>query len=480
MVAVALTLPVAFGVRVADVLVSAGYELAYVLAPGWLAYRALSTRPGSPLRQLTFGWALGYVLEILCFIATAAIAQRWLLTAYPLAMAAVTLPVIARRGRTEGGARRRADTRPRAPGWAWAIAVIAALTLAYASVADYTLAPLPSVDRTVLYHPDQVFHLSIAAEAKHHWPLRDPAVSGAPLAYHVFGHIHVAAVSQVTGVDLPAVYLRLYLIPLLILLSLQFAYAGRALTGNPWVGVVAAGLMLLIGELDVDPRQTLPNGAFYGYFFNSLYQSPSFVLGLVFFLPAVLLLKDLLDPARPPWRWRDWLILLLLLIGAGGAKVTILPLLVGSLCLFALWQLWTSRRLSAAVAQAIGAVVLVMGGFYLAQYRGHSSGTSIDPFGATDSMLGTHLVKSWLSGAPGPLGSAALLDVAGTVAGLTALLAAPLIGLPFLLRSIGRLEARHAWLLALFASGLAGFLLIDPQQPVLPLLRLRRRRTPVG
>ena len=461
----ALGLPLAFDVGLGDTLLCFGYELVYVLVPGWLAFRALSARPGSPLRQLTFGWALGYVLEILAFIGSAAIDQRWLLVVYPVAVGALTLPRLLRGRRSAGGGREPESAGRGAPAWAWAAAATAALTLVYAAVADYTVAPLPSTEHAVVYHPDQVFHLSIAAEAMNHWPMRDARVSGEAHAYHVFGHIHVAAMSQVTGVDLPVVYLRLYLIPLLILLTLQFTYAGRALTGNVWVGVAAAGLMLLVGELDVDPRQTLPNGAFYGYFFNSLYQSPSFVLGLALFLPAVLLLNDLLDPAKPPLRRREWLLLGLFLVGCAGAKVTIPPVLVGGLGLFALWRLLTSRRLRTLLPAALGAgaVLVVMVGFYLAQYRGHSSGTSLDLFGSTDSMLGVNLVKSWLEGAPGPLGSHALQDVVGTVVGLLALLAAPMIGLPFLLWARGRgLEPRHIWLLGIFATGLAGFLLIDP------------------
>ena len=61
------------------------------MLPGWATYRVLSRDPGGPLRQLAIGWALGYVLEILAFMATAATGTR------PLVRRLSALVVTARR-----------------------------------------------------------------------------------------------------------------------------------------------------------------------------------------------------------------------------------------------------------------------------------------------------------------------------------------------------------------------------------------------
>src|SRR5439155_23796151 len=60
----ALALWLAGGVRIDEIARYVGYELGFVVLPGWLVYRALVPRPGGRLRSLVFGWSLGYLLEI--------------------------------------------------------------------------------------------------------------------------------------------------------------------------------------------------------------------------------------------------------------------------------------------------------------------------------------------------------------------------------------------------------------------------------
>ncbi len=440
--------------RSSTLLWESAYQLGWLIVPGVLVYRALSPRAGSILRQLAIGWALGYVLEILAFAATAAVGVRELLYAYPILVAAAAIPVIRRRAAEE-------DTTSERGRWEWGLAAVLLVAFAYLAVASFSQTPLPSTDHTTVYHPDHPFHVSIAAEAKHHWPLLDSQVFGEPRAYHVFSHIHLAAMSQVTGIDLPAVYFRLYSIPLIVLLALQMVVAARSLGRSPWVGVVAVALLFLVGEIDLDPRERYADTPFGGLFFAYLHDSPSFLLGLVFFVPAIVLLYELLAAERMRANAGQWALVALLLVGCGGAKVTTLPVLVGGLGLFVLWERIATGRLNRQALAGAGLAAAVMAGFYLVQYRGHSSGTSLDPLASTDSMLGVDLVESWLEGAPGLLGSTAVLDAGGSVVVLLALLAAPLIGIAWWLRRGNGLEVRHRWLFALFLSGLGGFLLID-------------------
>src|SRR5262245_32999379 len=53
-------LEVAYGVGLGDALLYLGFEIAFAIVPGVLVYRALSSRPGTWLRQLAIGWTVGY------------------------------------------------------------------------------------------------------------------------------------------------------------------------------------------------------------------------------------------------------------------------------------------------------------------------------------------------------------------------------------------------------------------------------------
>src|SRR5688500_4162829 len=83
-VAAAVVLWLAFGVRGDEIARFIGYELSFVLAPGWFVYRAVASEPGGRLQQLVLGWSLGYLIGIGAFAATAAAGTRDVFYAYPL------------------------------------------------------------------------------------------------------------------------------------------------------------------------------------------------------------------------------------------------------------------------------------------------------------------------------------------------------------------------------------------------------------
>src|SRR5947209_8147888 len=85
----AVALWLATGVSAAQAGVFLAYQATFVIGPGWLLYRLLRPGDGFRFRQLVVGWALGYVLEVLAFAATAAAHRRGLLPLYPVAVAAV-------------------------------------------------------------------------------------------------------------------------------------------------------------------------------------------------------------------------------------------------------------------------------------------------------------------------------------------------------------------------------------------------------
>jgi hypothetical protein len=466
-VVVGLAFELAYGVPLADALLYLGYEAGFVVLPGWAAYRALSADPGSPLRQLAIGWALGYVLEILAFMATAATGTRPLLAVYPLLVVAVAVVVIRRRGpakpRPGRGSNEAHEGGPAQLGWLIAAVCIGAI--AYIALAYFPSSPLPGTEN-VSYFPDYPRWIALAADAKNHWPIMDPSVVGEPLPYHYFVNIHLAAASQVTGLGLPLLYLRLFIFPLVVVSVLLLVVAGRALARSWSVGLIAACLAFFVGELRLDASNTfLAHTPFFGLFFTFLFRSPSFLLGLVLFVPLVILVGERIRARPEQILTGEWILIALFMVGASDAKVTILPLLVVALALFAGWSWLSSRRIPTAAWVSAGLALCVAGAVWFLQYRGHASLLRLDPFADVNLMPAVHLIKGDLmANLVSFPGRDLLLDGGGVLFGLLGLFAAPLVGIVWVFRDRGlRLPTVHVWLLALLVAGSGlSFVFIEP------------------
>jgi hypothetical protein len=395
------------GVSASQIARFVAYQGIFVLGPGWLVYRWL--RPGDPwgLRRLAFSWAIGYALECAAFMITAAIGLRSGFLAYPAVVAAATL--LGRRlSRETGGLR-----APRLPrGWAWALAAVCVVSLAYVGLQYFGTSPLPDRVSSASYGLDSVWNLSLAAEALHHWPITDPTVSGTSLTYHLFATFDVAATSQVTGLPVPLVLFRLWPVPLVVLACLQLCVFGATTSRRRWAGPVVAGLVLLGSELNLDPHL--------GYkFANELSDdiiaiSPSFLMGLIFFLPALTLLYEFAaDRATPP---RTMVLLGLLLFGCAGAKATILPVLVGGLGLFVAWRLARGRGVRRPM---IAALCLTGFAYALSDILIYNAagdyGLALDPPGAVRQMPALGIFAHGVPGGLAVLGwmAAVILGLAG-------------------------------------------------------------------
>src|SRR4029079_9994018 len=119
---------------------------------------------------------------------------------------------------------------------------------------------------------------------------------------------------------------------------------------------------------------------FFGLFFTFLIRSPSFLLGLVLFIPLVILIGERIRSRPERTMAGEWILIALFMIGASDAKVTILPLLIAALGTYAVWTLLVSRRVPVAVWAAAGLALAVSGVLWLLQYRGHSGLLELDPF----------------------------------------------------------------------------------------------------
>jgi hypothetical protein len=433
-------------VGVADLARYALYSFVFLLAPGVVAYRALAARPGGLLQSLCIGGALGHALALAAFMLAAAAGARGAFLAYP---ALVLLPAGAvawsRRGRSPG----RKDAFD--PAQIWALAAVAGCALALFAAGGISQAPLPEQKSSASLYPDLVWGISIAAEARHQWPVTTPQVAGEPLRYHTFVFLQMAAVNQVTGIELSVVALRLVPLGLLLLLILQLAYAGRQLSGRAWAGPLAAGAVLLVGDFDLAGGRP---EIFLSTFFSGLFLSPTQLFGLVAFVPAIILIRDLLEgeEAAPG----DLVVLGVLLFAAAGAKGSVLPVMLGGLVLFCLWG-WR-RGLARRALAPLGLTILALAGSYAFVYSGGANGGStLDPLqSAIESFPGARF--SGLA-ERSPLGALVAYPVATA---LTLICLMPVLaGLAWVVRRGRALTATHAWLLALLVTGVAAYLLLD-------------------
>ena len=413
-VAAAAIVWLATGVKPLEVLAFAAYQAVFVVGPGVLVLAALAGRGGSPVTRLAIGWPLGHALELAAFMVTAALGARWLLFLYPPLACGVALWVLLRR-RSAPAAAPAAAALPTAP--TWATAAIVAVGLALLGLGAFATGPLPRSVPSVALHPDNVFHVALAAEARHHWPMSDPNVSGESLRYHVFVHMEAAAVAQSTGIPIDVIVLRLQPVLIVLLIGLQLAWlAGRVARGSPWVPPGAVAILLLANELDVDSEREAP---FTGLFFTDLPLSPTFAFGLPFFIAASgILARALSGPGR--FGRGSWIVLGALLAGAMGAKASTLPVLMAALGLFVVSRLILDRTLDRRALAVLGLTLGVFVVVYLALFSGSGDGGGkIEPFAFLDYAV----LAGAYSGAPASL----VLDLTRTAALLAPWLGALLL-----------------------------------------------------
>ena len=356
-----------FDVSLGNACLLIGYELGFVIAPGILCYILVTGRVALGLEQLAFGWALGYALEIGVFAATAAGGQRSLFSFYPILIAVIAVPYILVTIR-RGGARR---VTLRTGRWTWGVALLQIVLFAYLAELLFAASPAPGTPPRASYYSDQVWFISLTAEARNHWPLQVPNLAGLPLHYQYFFFLHLAAVNQVTGVPIFQEVFRSAIPILTCLVSLQFVYAGRALMRSRAAGIVAASLFFLIGTLKL-----LPNTP------NEFFPDRSQILfGMAFFLPLVTIFGSFVAEPRS-WRdWRKWILALGFMVAAVGAKVTILPVLLGGILAMGLYALLRARRLLIPLSTAAAMIVLVLVAARMAIYR-TSSGLDLSLLGS--------------------------------------------------------------------------------------------------
>ncbi len=367
------------GATLGEVLLFACYELAFALLPGLALFLVLSHRPRSLTETLALAWPLGLAAEIGFFVLAAALGERWLFDLYPPLVVAGGAAVLWPRRRTVLSPLLTAVREGAGRGAAFAVVAAVLAAAAVVFVALFAPSPLPRSVASISYYPDLIFNISLAAEILHHWPFVNPSVAGVPLHYEIFANVDMAATAQITHVELSTIVMRLQPVMLLSLIGTQLFVLGRKLGGGPAAGLVAVALGLFSGEPNISWHVIAGGGA---SALGDLY-SPSYQLGAVFFLAALLVIVDRL-PREAERRWGYWLTLGVLSLGAIGAKATAVPVLAGGLGLFALGQIRVRHGFTVRTirAQDIGALAMVVAAGavgYLLIYRGGGQGVSFKP-----------------------------------------------------------------------------------------------------
>jgi hypothetical protein len=468
--AAAIALWLASGVEVSEIARYLGYEAIFVLAPGLLVFRAISPGTRSLLAQVAIGWPLGLVAEIAFYSLTASLDVRAAFFAYPVI---IGLGALALRRRRERDRPVRSEPEPEpdrevgpgtprlGPAQRWSLAGLCALAIAYVGFTLVAYSPLPGSVPNVLYIEDLLFHMSVAAEAQQHWPVETPQISGVVLHYHYLAHLHLAAIGDVTGIEMPVIVLRLWVVPVLCLLLLQLAAVGRAIAGSAWAGPVTAALFLLVWELDLVTPQLAP--------FLSINQilawgSPSYLLGLVLFVPLMGLIAGLLAPAI---RERlggamsarsAWTAVVILALGAAGAKVVALPLLCAGLAACIAMGLLRRRDLQPVAARCLA---LLAGVFLVAVFALYGTDGGGMRLGAGGNYELVPALVQLRDSFGDSFGAELLFWGLGSVLCTILLLAAPLLGLVFYFRRGGRLGDVEAFLLGMTLAGVLAFVFLE-------------------
>lgn len=441
------------GVRVTEVLRFVAYEAGFVLVPGVVVHAALAgRRTPTLLERLVVGYGLGLAIEIGAFTLTAALDVRGLLPA-------CVLPVYLGAGLAFATGRRQRPSLslPAAANRVgWLGAGLAAITVVWVVFGFFISNPLARTVDSVAYDQDLVWHLALSTEAKNRWPTEDPDIAGESFHYHTFAYRDMAAVSQVTGIPLDVVLLRLFPFAVLLALGGGVALVTRRLGGSDSTALLAAALALLGGELDVDVRREL---AFSGGSLLVHLQSPSFFLGAVLFMPLLFALLEVLglrddepdSSVRPGWR--SLAVLAVLLAAVAGTKANVIPGLLAGLVLFAAADFALRRRLRRGVVEALALGAVIFGAIYLLMYRGGGNSREFDivPLHFGRLLAGNHSDAV-----------AALMTLPGLI-----VILAPLVGIAGLFAVRGwRLPPAQLLLACMFVPGLVLYMaLAQPGGP---------------
>lgn len=409
------------GVAVIEV----GRYLAYwsflIVWPGRILWRWFAPRCGlRPIGSRFDSWeswvcgaVVGYAIELVAYtIARGVGAPRLWVVAPGLVLLVATLAWW--RGRRHHAMRPSSRAEGRSSEWAM-VAVVAYLALWFALMV-YSRLPLGS---GYMSDPDEMFHLALIGELRHHFPATYPYVEyPGSLTYQWFVHAHMAAASWATGLDAELLYRRFEPLVLSGLTVGGFGALAVRLAQNNWAGPIAGAILVMVGSFDVTGTsvgEAAPEDRFLQG--GILVHSPTQTLAYVLAVPAVLLSLHLLSRDSRRWTWLGLLVSFSML---SGTKVTFAPMFVCGFVAAALigWLRFRASPVRALLGGGLAVAVIAVSGVLL--YQGNTQSLGFRPLQTTEyamSALGlaggggvglivvtASLLSMWLASAAGAVG----------------------------------------------------------------------------
>lgn len=376
------------GTAPVDLLRYAGYAVAAVILPGTLVYRGLRRQPHTLVEDLAMGAAVGLTLEIAAWAGFSALNLRGLVWLWPLLVYVpfALIPPLRRHWWVR-------DYRPVPLGWSWSVAGVVSFFTAYLAMVFLDRNPILPTSEGTQQYLDLAYQLSLAGEAKHHFPPDLPQVAGEPLYYHFFAYAHMAMTSMIGSIDLPVVALRLAIPALCALAIVLTATVAWRVSGRPYVGAAAAVLFFTIGEFNFTHPVTMPFGTEATFV---IWHGMSMIYGWVLVIAVIAPLSDIIgrrESAVPAMGRGAFGVAALLLFASSGAKASSLPVVAVAIAATAVIMWVVNRRIPWAVvvagvltgcAQLFATAVL---------YRFHTYGVAIGPLQG--------LRPFWVTPAPG-------------------------------------------------------------------------------
>ncbi|MET0415461.1 MAG: hypothetical protein ABW022_05515 [Actinoplanes sp.] len=331
------------GTPARDIGLYAVYFAYAVVLPGTLVHRAIRGSRGNLPEDLGLGAAVGLLVLLIGWALGAATGLQGWLRVWPLLIIAlfVAVPSLRRHWRI-------ADPRPLPLAWSWIIAG-ALLVLVGMSYPGWVVNPLPPAE--TVYYQDVLYHLALVHEMTRSMPFEVPQLAGDLLRYHYLSDADIAAASMISGVEIPTVMFRLWIVPVAAVTVFLTAGLTRELSGKWWAGALGGvagviGLPLHLGA----GTEVFGNTAVSAYSPSQTYVYP--MLGLLLLLAVDLLRGN-------PLRW-GWTLVFPLALAAAGAKSSALPPLIAGLCLAGVVVLIRDRRRLPALAAFFGLVLAAM------------------------------------------------------------------------------------------------------------------------
>ncbi len=397
--------------------------------PGTLLWRLVRPSEGWLIEDLAVGFAVGAAVAVPTQLLSVAIHAPWLDLAVP-ALLVVALLGVKRTGR-------RIRTRRLLPlPWLWGCAVAAGTFIPLLGVRDVFGEPVRWAQWARPY-VDVPFHEALSAEFLHRFPPHYPQVAAETLSYHWFTYAWTAQISSVSGTDVAILLWRFEPSLIAVSVPLLTAVVALRLSGKAWVGAGAAVIGFTVQAITPWAVQAASTPLHTPL-------SPTQGFGLLVFLPAFSLLA---------LRWRGlvhpstWLLLGLLLTVAGGAKGSMLPVVVAGCLLASAYVLALRRSLIRIVWADTALAIAIMALLSMTMFGGGAGGVELSGPDTFFHVRATRLVGDGVEP----------YSVAGIVASVLALLAIALPGIAAVGVLADRATRREPVTWLLLGSTLSGF-----------------------